>query len=226
MPEPTDLALHLPRYRILAEHYDACLHQHGDCARGVDWPDERTAQVRYAVMADLMQGSHGSLIDFGCGAGHFLEFLIAQGIRLDYRGIDISPSFIELCRRKFKQTSFECMDVLSEGASLPEADYIVMNGIFTMKLALSDAAMTEFMHALLRVVFAAARKGIAFNLMSKHVDWERDDLFHVGYDDVTRFVTTELSRHYHIRADYGLYEYTVYVYRSPQTSRGPAWQTS
>ena len=49
--------------------------------------------------------------------------------------------------------------------------------------------------------------------MSKHVDWERDDLFHLPFDDLARWLVASVSRNIVIRADYGLYEYTVYVYR-------------
>jgi hypothetical protein len=49
--------------------------------------------------------------------------------------------------------------------------------------------------------------------MSKHVDWEREDLFHLPFDRLTSFLTNRLSRHFVIRHDYGLYEYTTYVYK-------------
>jgi hypothetical protein len=49
--------------------------------------------------------------------------------------------------------------------------------------------------------------------MSHHVDWQRDDLFHLPFDTLAAFLRTEVSRHFLFRADYGLYEYTVYVYR-------------
>ena len=48
--------------------------------------------------------------------------------------------------------------------------------------------------------------------MSKQVDWERDDLFHLPLDLLADYLTRNLSRHFVIRNDYGLYEYTVYVY--------------
>ena len=69
-------------------------------------------------------------------------------------------------------------------------------------------------------VFAKARKGVAFNVMSKSVDWERDDLFHLSADRLITFLTKSLSRHFIIRNDYGLYEYTTYVYKQPCTWGG------
>jgi len=55
--------------------------------------------------------------------------------------------------------------------------------------------------------------GIAFNLMSKHVDWERDDLFHVDLDTIGLFCSEFLSRNFVIRHDYKLFEYTIYCYK-------------
>ena len=50
--------------------------------------------------------------------------------------------------------------------------------------------------------------------MTKHVDWERDDLFHLPVRRPRRRSSTaEVSRNFVIRNDYGLYEYTAYVYR-------------
>jgi hypothetical protein len=48
--------------------------------------------------------------------------------------------------------------------------------------------------------------------MSKHVDWEREDLFHLPFDTLAAFLKQELSGNFVIRNDYGLYEYTTYVY--------------
>jgi hypothetical protein len=53
------------------------------------------------------------------------------------------------------------------------------------------------------------------------VDWERDDLFHLPMDILADFLSREVSRHFAIRADYGLYEYTVHVYREPTADAPP-----
>ena len=62
-------------------------------------------------------------------------------------------------------------------------------------------------------LYEMCNKGIAFNVMSKDVDWERDDLFHLPLSDLSAFLTKEISRDFVIRNDYGLYEYTTYVYK-------------
>jgi hypothetical protein len=46
-----------------------------------------------------------------------------------------------------------------------------------------------------------------------HLDWQRDDLFHVSFDSMAQFLTKRISRHFQFRQDYGLYEFTTYAYR-------------
>jgi hypothetical protein len=38
-------------------------------------------------------------------------------------------------------------------------------------------------------------------------------LFHLPFDTLASFLTSELTRNFVFRNDYGLYEYTAYVYR-------------
>ena len=91
------------------------------------------------------------------------------------------------------------------------ADYCVINGLFTVKGELTDAAMWEFMTAVLGRLWPVTRKAIAFNVMSKQVDWERADLFHVSLDRMAEFLHRLAGRNVTFRADYGLFEYTCYV---------------
>jgi len=74
--------------------------------------------------------------------------------------------------------------------------------------------MDSYFRTLVRRVFRHVRIGMAFNVMSKQVEWEREDLFHLPFDELADFLTAEVSRHFVIRHDYGLYEYTTYVYRN------------
>ncbi|MBU9619655.1 class I SAM-dependent methyltransferase [Burkholderia multivorans] len=203
-------------HEILIRHYETCLQRHGDTHLGVDWPNAEDANTRYRVMLDLVRpgSTPATLLDFGCGASHLYQYMIDRDVNgLSYTGLDASEAFCDLSQRKYPGNEYVCVDVLAEPDRLGEYDYIVMNGVFTEKRELGYDEMFDYFARMLRVVFPKARKGIAFNVMSKEVDWERDDLFHVPVTQLTHFVARELSRHYVVRHDYGLYEYTTYVYR-------------
>jgi SAM-dependent methyltransferase len=208
-----------PSYLALADHYEGCLERHGDTHLGVDWPDADDAQLRHRVMLEVVRPGPGSdrvrVLDLGCGAGHLLEHIRERGLSwIDYTGADVSQRFVDLCREKFPETPSACVDLLAEDpAALGRFDYVVMNGVFTIRASLAQDEMFAFMTALVGRAFSLADRGVAFNVMSKHVDWERDDLFHVPYDELAAWLVRDLTRHHVIRADYGLYEYTAYAYR-------------
>ena len=104
------------------------------------------------------------------------------------------------------------MDILDHHADLPQFDYIVLNGVFTERVDLSHAQMFDYFCAMIQKLSCYCVKGIAFNLRSIHVEKEDDDLFHLSLDTVANFLTSRISNNFVTRNDYGLDEYTVYLY--------------
>lgn len=206
------------KYLSIVSHYEACLEQHGDTHLGVDWPKQADVEKRHRVMLDVIKPQardrQVSLLDFGCGAAHLNEYILSQGLKnIEYAGLDLSDKFVRLAQDKFPANKFFCLDLLDENVSLPNFDYIVLNGVFTEKRELTFDEMFSYFKQLSTRVFKHAAIGMAFNVMSKHVDWEREDLFHLPFDTLAEFVRKELTRNFVFRNDYGLYEYTTYVYR-------------
>lgn len=202
------------KYHEIIKHYENCLEQYGDTHKGVDWPNPVDTLKRYKVMTEIVQkDEQKSLLDFGCGLGHLLEYIRKENIKnIKYSGLDISKKFIDFSSKKFPGIDFYCLDVL-ENNDFPSFDYIAMNGVFTEKRELSFDEMFEYFKKVLPIVFEKSNIGIAFNMTSKAVQWERDDLFHMPIDLLVDFMTKNLSRNFVIRNDYGLYEYTVYLYK-------------
>ena len=204
-------------YLGIVSHYESCLQRHGDTHLGVDWPRQRDAEISYGVMLDVIRPADRNasvqLLDFGCGASHLYEYILTRRMdRISYSGLDLSEKFIELSKSKFPAVNYYCVDLLNEDTTIPNFDYIVMNGVFTEKCGLSFDEMFSYFKRLVAKVFEHAEVGIAFNAMSKQVDWERDDLFHLPFDILASFLSRKLSRNFIFRHDYGLYQYTTYVY--------------
>jgi hypothetical protein len=212
-------------YLELASHYDASLSEHGDTAKGADWPNQPDREIRFEVMLDLLRNDRAKrieILDFACGTADLLRYMRGRNIaNVNYRGADISEEALKLARRKFPDTSFTRIDVLrasdSEVAALA-ADYCIINGLFTVKRSLSQAEMWSFLTRIVSRLWPLMRKGIAFNVLSKHVDWERNDLFHLPYDQAADFLHGLAGRNIAFRADYDLYEYTCFAFK-PWTER-------
>jgi SAM-dependent methyltransferase len=212
-----------PYLRNIA-YCEAQLARFGDSYRGVGWT-KRAEDVskRYDVMLDVIRPTTESvrLLDFGCGLSHLLEHIRRRQDlpAIEYHGLDLSERFLELSRRKFPSVPYFYLDVLDDDSALPTFDYVVMNGVLTVRDGIARDEMVAYCHRLLETLFAHATVGLAFNVMSKYVDWERDDLFHVPFDELMEYLVRNVSRHVVFRHDYGLYEFTTYVYREPVRDR-------
>jgi len=206
-------------YRQITDCTESYYDRLGDSALGMGWPNVPDAVKRYNVMLDVIRPGHPSpthLLDFGCGAGHLYEHICRmERSDIRYYGIDLSERFIAQCKAKHPIVDFECADVLRTPERLPQFDYAIINGVFTSKCRMTFDEMLSFFQQIVSLLYSRCRIGIAFNAMSKQVDWERNDLFHLPLDEMASFVCGNLSRHFVIRNDYGLYEYTTYVYREP-----------
>ena len=138
-----------------------------------------------------------------------------QGLTgIDYTGLDLSANYLRLAQQKFPETAFYQEDLLNSAIALPVHDYVVMNGVFTFKGNHSEDAMWDYSQKLLTAAWKLSKRGLAFNVMTKYLDWERDDLFHLSLDKIVAFVSDKFSRSFVIRHDYGLYEYTMYIYHT------------
>ena len=199
--------------------------QYGPTLRGVDWPSGADLATRFGVMLTLLEetGERPSLLDLGCGPGFLLDYLAATG-RLDqvrYQGIDLSAPMIDAARARWPNHEFSCRDIVAAPLAEQSVDVVVMNGVLTERVVLGVEAMTTIAETLVKAAFRAARVGIAFNVMNAHVDWQRDDLFHLSFDALAAFLKRDVTRYYAFRADYGLYEYTCFAWRRPKRRAAP-----
>ncbi len=210
-----------PSYHSLVQLVEKLHAEHGDSHRGLGYPKVEGFDARYQVYLEVIRDAAArakcTLLDVGCGTARLLDLIKNSGRdEIAYRGIDLSARLIETARRKHPEADFVCGDPFeNEDIWSARPDYVVFGGIFTCRLQMSVEEMTDYMIRLLRLAFENCQRGVAFNVMSHHVDWQRDDLFHVPFDRMAEILQTHFGRHYLFRADYGLYEYTVYLYRAP-----------
>jgi SAM-dependent methyltransferase len=207
-------------YTSLVKMVEDLFAVHGDSHRGLGYPKIEGFDSRYRVYLDVtrfgpLAGQPCTIFDVGCGTGRLLDEIKASARpEIDYTGIDLSPMLIEAARAKHPAANFiqgDPFDLESVWTTMP--DYVVFGGIFTCRLQMSREEMTDYMIRLLGLAFKHCRRGLAFNVMSHHVDWQREDLFHVPFDRMAEILRENFSRNYIFRADYGLFEYTVYIYR-------------
>ena len=205
----------------LLSFYHGFYDEFGDSYRGVGWTkSQEVTDRRNRVLLDFISPDEpGSLLDVGCGLGHTLEYIRRARPELlttgagSYTGIDLSEVFVAASREKFPDVVFEKASITDLSEEFGVFDYAVLSGLFTAKgKDNSHSEFWEYCRTVLSAVSKRVTKGFAFNASSPYVDWERDDLFHLRVEDALGFLSTEVSRSFSVRHDYGLFEYTVYVY--------------
>lgn len=205
-------------YSSIVAHYEDCLSRFGDTHLGVDWQNADDARKRYQIMLDIIKSEASeivTLLDFGCGTAGLLDYINEKKILcIDYSGLEISTKFFDVSKKKYPNNTFFNIDILDKNFLLPYFDYIVINGVFTEKVDLSHNIMFSYFRSMIEKIYPYCRKGLAFNLRSKQVMVEDQDLFHLSLDELAWFLVKKFGRNFIIRNDYGLEEYTVYVYKN------------
>jgi len=218
------------RFNKIIATYDRALAEHGVTPAGILWPNAADLATRFEVLLGpwLPESGVGArplrLLDLGCGPGFLLDFLQQNGLRshVKYTGVDINAAMIDIARARHPSDRFMLRDVTEAPFEANHFDVAIMCGVLTVRFGNTYAEMETFAKETLSAVWSGVQRGLAFNVMSKHVDWERDDLFHWPLDEIMKFCKAELSRHVSIRLDYGLWEAGVFVSREPASTRAVA----
>lgn len=188
------------------------------------WPNAEDLPHRFHALLNGVDWSRYSseeplrLLDLGCGPGFLLNYLGHAGLidRVDYTGVDLNPDVLAAARERWPERRFLERDVRSEPFPDGLFDYAVLCGVFTVRFSLNEADMRTLLIETLQAIWPSTVDGLAYNVMSKHVDWERDDLFHLPCDDALTIARDFLgTRQVRILHDYGLFEYSCVVSREP-----------
>lgn len=206
-------------YRALNEFYNALLDDHGFSAKAVAWRDEAFQQFRFASIAQAFEHERGpfTVYEVGCGLGHLRDFLREHFPNASYSGADINPKMIERALERDASLAVEQRDIVSNPP--PPADYVVASGIFNLRMQHTDEAWETVVRSVLKAMYAMAKRGIAANFLSSHVDWKREIAYHQDPARTLQFALTELSRFAEVRHAYYPWEFTLAVYREARPLR-------
>lgn len=194
--------------KLIIDRYNERLTSMGETAQALGWRNSSQQQLRFRVLAEIADLSGCSILDIGCGFGDLLDCVIQSGATdVRYTGTDLNPALIEVAQKKHPAASFHATTDLSQFAD-DSQDYVFLSGLFNFKIEDN----TGFMHDTVRESFRIARRGVAFNLLGSYVDFKEEHLFYHQEQEVFDFAKG-LTRFVALRADYPLYEFTVYLHK-------------
>ena len=200
----------LTHHQRLEDYYAPLLKEFGDQYRAVGWVTEHLQTIRFEVMSAVGDIRGASILDVGCGVGHYLDWLNANGFVGDYIGLEVQEPMVEIARKNhpkesFPRASFEFGDFLNNPAEY-EADYVVASGIFPL-------ADLELLRLTVEAMFDRARIGVAFNCLSAFTPRREPDHFMFADPvEIFQFCTT-LTKVLLFRHDYLPQDFTVFLYK-------------
>ena len=86
---------------------------------------------------------------------------------------------------KKKKVKFNVRNLFEEKKKY---DYVICNGIFTLKSTITNQKMLSFIKRCINQFYKISIKGFAFNVMDEKVDFKSKDLFYTNSDKLLSFL--------------------------------------
>lgn len=207
MPPPSDSELNRVK-----NYFTEKLEQHGATHRGVDYNSSEAQELRFFQLSRVIDAAvEYSLLDFGSGYGAMYDYLRRLGHRLHYVGYDIAEAMV-VKGRELHPGDPDCL-FTGRIEEVPVLDYAVVSGTFNMKLDADHDAWTKIVVESLEQMNARARKGLAFNMLTRYSDADkmRPDLYYGDPCFFFDYCKRRFSRNVALLHDYDLYDFTILV---------------
>ena len=200
-------------HRRAALYYEETLRRHGATPGGVDWRDMESQEERFRQLFAVTRGASGSIAEVGCGYGALAAWMRRSGYCNSYFGCDVSGHMVAAAR-----TAYGGLDGVEfeQGYWAANADFVVASGIFNIQFDDHDTRWRAYVERTILRMSERARYGFAFNCLTTSSDPERMEsrLFYAHPPEILDWCMRRFGRHVALRHDYGLYEFTVLVWKS------------
>jgi RimJ/RimL family protein N-acetyltransferase len=190
----------------IAQYYDDLVGHYGDDSRSCDYGRETSQHAKFRAISEIMPLAGKRLLDVGCGLAHFLDYLDAHGIAVDYHGIDISEAMLARARGRHPHLNLRQLDILDEDPG--RYDVVTANGIFYLLGEDGEALMPR----LVARMYELADHALAFNSLSAWASEQQPGEFYADPAWVLNFCR-KITPWSVIRHDYLPHDFTVYLYR-------------
>lgn len=203
------------RNAVMAAHYSSLAKRHGDSPKSAQWRGAPSQERRWDVLFEIGDLSRAKILDFGCGTGAMVGSLRRRfDYKGEYVGCDISDGMLKLARGKFPGVRFEAIDIFADPPT-EMFDYVFASGTFNN----DHADAYEFLLAAIPRLFAHARKGLAFNLLSAMAPRRVAELIYIDPLELYDFCKTTVTPLVTLRDDYRIEDeeipedFTLYLRR-------------
>jgi SAM-dependent methyltransferase len=197
------------------EYYDGQIRKFGATPKGVDWNSPESQRMRFEQLLKVCDPTDSfSIIDYGCGYGALVDFMMEKGYTFNYCGYDISDEMVTKANALHKENS-NCQ-FTTNLSQVKKADYTIASGIFNVRLQTNSEEWDKYILETLNKISNLSTKGFAFNVLTMYSDPEymRSDLYYANPLTLFDYCKKNFSKYVALLHDYPLYEFTILAKKS------------
>lgn len=202
--------------KIIGMYVDA-FQQHGRSPASVLCPKGRQA-LRFDALLSQCDLAGKRLLDFGCGLAHLCDYLDGREIECDYLGVDIVSQFIKSNRSAHPRRRFELIETIDDIAA--NFDIVVASGVFNIRYLDDPEENQAHVFGLIEKLYARCDVMLSVDFMTSHVDFQRQEAFHLDPANALSFAVRRLSRRVVVDHSYMPFEFCMRVNKSASINRG------
>jgi SAM-dependent methyltransferase len=208
----------------IAQYFEALLEQHGDHFLSLDWKSKESQLIRFSVLMDMISFTRKdegfSMLDVGCGIGHFYEFLASNDLikkmKIKYCGIDISQKMVDFAKKKFPGVDFRVVDLINDKFD-KKFDHVMSSGAFNIRMA--DLFMhKDSVNRMISKMYSICNYGTAVNFLAQSsvymippgMEAEAEKYVYFSEEEILKWVRA-VGERYVLRKDYHPGDFTVYM---------------
>ena len=199
--------------KILTEinkYYTAKISTYGATSSGVDWNSRESHFLRFEQLSKILpKDLIFSLMDYGCGFGSLIEFLLENNFKFNYSGYDISEEMIIKAKSIYSSRNISFDSKLNGN----KYEYTIANGIFNVKLKSTNQGWQKHIEKTLNKINQISKKGFSFNILTSYSEkeYKKGYLYYADPLYFFDFCKRHFSKNVALLHDYELYEFTIIV---------------
>lgn len=193
----------------IAKYYNNCVASQGNSVDAVGWFSSETQLVRFDSLVTIDHLCNRNILDVGCGLGHFYKYVSDYFPGVKYTGIDVSKEMVSLASKNWPDGIFELKDI-DDLDIFQKYDYVFSSGAFNM----NTGDNYNYLDQKIKIMFALAEEGLAFNVLSSYASEEEKDPFFFYYEPEKIFkMCKHITKHVQLRHDYLDNDMTIVMYK-------------
>ena len=199
-------------HQSISDHYDRLIEKYGiNSLKSIGWASGKQ-EIRFQELINYFQfKEYFSLLDLGCGRGDLFNYLndMRSINTFEYLGCDVNLNFIEYAIKRFDNIDtcsfMHSQDDFPTNLEENSYDYCVASGLLSSSFVTKD-----YRDNLLVSLYRVCSKAMAFNLLTKDVDYEEEKYFYSELSDIIGLFEPISSRIIISKNKY-LYEKTITI---------------